>query len=120
MALPGSSDKRLTLYSVWDEDLVAEAVGDEQGGLPYLRTLADAQADAWSKGDLNAWLADTGQVAAADVYGRLPAPPGCGKPPEKTELLDRAYIDFAARVVRAQLAKAGVRLAVLLNACLGG
>ena len=119
VTLPGSSDKRLTLYSVWDEDLVATAIGDAETGLPYLRPLAEANAPAWSKGDVDAWVADTNQVAVADVYGRLPTPPPCGHPPDKPQFLDRGYMTYGAEVVRNQLAKAAVRLAQVLNAALG-
>ncbi len=119
--LPGSSDKRLNLNAVWDQDLVVEAIGDAQGGLAYLRPLADDARGAVDPkvGDVDAWVADSHQVAVADVYGRLPTPPPCGHPPEQPERLDPGYIDYAAQVVRLQLAKAAVRLAGVLTEALG-
>ena len=118
VTLPGSSDRRLNLYGVWDEDLVAIAIGDAETGLPYLAPLADAHAADWSQGGVDDWLADSHRVAVTDVYGRLPVPPPCGHPPDKPEALDRAYIDYGAGVVRTQLAKAAVRAATVLNAAL--
>ena len=114
--LPGSSDKRLNLYGVWDEDLVAEAIGDAQGALAYLRPLAQ---DDQGAGDVDAWLADARQVAITDVYGRLPTPPPCGHPPDQPERLDIGYVNYGAQVVRLQLAKAAVRVAAALTAALG-
>ncbi len=119
VTLPGSHDKRLTLYSVWDEDLPPLAIGDADTGLRYLGPLAELHAADWRQGDIDAWVADSHHVAAAEVYGRLPDPPACGKTPAAPEALSRAYVDASVQVVRAQLAKAAVRLAVLLEAALG-
>lgn len=119
VVLPGSHDRRLTLYSVWDEDLVALAIGDAQTGARYLRPLVDLHAADWSAGDVAAWVADSHHVAATEVYAPLPDPPACGKTPDAPEPLSRAYVDQGAQTVRLQLAKAAVRLASLLNATLG-
>lgn len=118
VGLPGAPNGRLTLYGVWDEDFIAEAVGSEETGLPYLKPLADVKGADWSQGDLDSWLNDTHRVAVEDVYGRLPVPVPCGHPPSKPEMLDRGYVQSAVQAVRIQLAKAGVRLAVVLNAAL--
>jgi hypothetical protein len=108
----------VTLYGVWDEDLVADAIGDADTGLPYVRALAATHAAEWSKGDLSSWLEETHQFATTVVYGRLPVPPACNKLPDQPEPLRPNYFAAAAPLVRTQLAKAGVRLAVLLNAAL--
>ncbi len=119
VALPGSHDKRLTLYSVWDEDLVALAIGDEDTGVRYVRPLIEPHLAEWGSGDIAAWVADSHHVAATEVYGRLPDPPACARTPSQPEALSRAYVDQGVQTVRAQLAKAAVRLAALLNAALG-
>jgi hypothetical protein len=118
VSVPGSTDKRLTLYSIWDEDLVASAIGDAETGLPYLRALVAHSGGAWGQGDIDAWVRESHDVAAGVVYGRLPAPPACGATPNAPEALDRLYLDAGAQTVRTQLAKAAVRLATLLNAAL--
>jgi hypothetical protein len=115
VGLPGALNGRLTLYGVWDEDFIAEAVGSEETGLPYLKPLADVKGPEWAQGDLDSWLSDTHRVAVDDVYKRLPDPVPCGHAPSKPELLDRAYVAMAVGSIRIQLAKAGVRLAVVLN-----
>lgn len=119
VTLPGSSDRRLNLYDAWDQYFVAEAVGTEETGLPYLEPLAEAHGKEWAAGDLDTWLAESHRVAVQDVYGRLPDPPVCGtKSPDRPQALRADYVEASVAVVRAQLAKAGVRLAALLNATL--
>jgi len=68
-------------------------------------------------GDVDAWAAET-QGVARQIYARLPEPPECGKRPRNPEVLDRGYVSAAVPQAREQLAKAGIRLATLLNATL--
>jgi hypothetical protein len=113
--LPGSGGKPLSLYSVWDEDLVALAIGDAETGLPYLHALTLRHGEDWAKGGVEDWVADTHKVAVNSVYSNLPAPPACGAPPKDLEALGPLYVHSSAEVVRTQLAKAAVRLATVLN-----
>jgi len=116
--LPGSGGKPLSLYSVWDEDLVALAVGDAETGLPYLQALAARHGAEWSKGGVEDWVADTHKVAVDSVYSKLPSPPACGALPQSVEALGPLYVQPSAEVVQAQLAKAAVRLAKVLDMAL--
>jgi hypothetical protein len=116
--LPGSGGKSLSLYSVWDEDLVALAVGDAETGLPYLQALTARHGGDWAKGGVDDWVADTHKVAVDSVYSKLPTPPACGGPPKDIEALDPLYVQSSALVVQGQLAKAAVRLAKVLNMAL--
>ena len=116
--LPGALKARASLYSIWDNDLVADAVSTAETGLPYVRALADANADAWARGDIDDWLRETHDIALHVTYGRLPDPPACNKIPDRPEGLGPAYFAAAVPAVREQLAKAGVRLAAVLNASL--
>jgi len=120
VSLPGSGKQRLNLHDVWDDQLVATAVGSEEVGVPYLAALALENGGGWERGNLDAWVDETHRLATAFVYPRLPEPPMCGKTPSGVQALDRAYVSAAVPVVRQQLAKAGVRLAVVLNDALGG
>lgn len=119
VSLPGSGKARLDLHEVWDDQLVATAVGSEDVGGPYLAALAVENGTGWERGDLDAWIDETHRLATAFVYPRLPQPPMCGKTPNGVQALDRAYVTAATPVVRQQLAKAAVRLAVVLNSTLG-
>jgi hypothetical protein len=115
VTLPGSGGKPLSLYSVWDEDLVALAIGDAETGLPYLQALTARHGEEWAKGGVDDWVADTHKVAVDDVYSKLPNPPACGAQPKDVEALGPLYVQPSAEVVQAQLAKAAVRLAKVLN-----
>jgi hypothetical protein len=116
--LPGSGARPLSLYSVFDEDLVAPAIGDAETGLPYLSPLTARHGADWAKGGIDDWVADTHNVAVDSVYSKLPDPPACGGAPKAVEALDTAYVESGGEVVRSQLAKAAVRLATVLNAAL--
>jgi len=116
--LPGSGGKPISLYSVWDEDLVALAIGDAETGLPYLHALAVRHGEDWAKGGVDDWVADTHKVAIDSVYSKLPDPPVCGAPPKDVEALGPLYVQASAEVVQSQLAKAAVRLAKVLNMAL--
>jgi hypothetical protein len=116
--LPGSAGKPISLYSVWDEDLVALAIGDAETGLPYLHARAVSHTRDWAKGGVDDWVADTHKVAVDNVYSKLPEPPTCGETPKDVEALGPLYVQQSADVVRTQLAKAAVRLASVLNTAL--
>jgi hypothetical protein len=117
--LPGTGSRPLSLYSVFDEDLVAMAIGDAETGLPYLQAVISRQGAAdWAKGSVDDWVADTHKVAVDSVYSKLPAPPACGSAPKDVEALTPLYVQSGATVVRVQLAKAAVRLAAVLNIAL--
>jgi len=101
--------KRGNLHRVWDQDLV-EALGPDP-----MAVAADIEAGfspaekartmSGSPGD---WANETFRVGTKEVYARLPAS-GPARLPR----------DYAAReraVVRQQLARAGLRLAMVLNA----
>jgi hypothetical protein len=118
VTLPGSGGKPLSLYGVWDADLVALAIGDAETGQPYLQTLIKRHGQDWAKGDVEDWVAETHKVAVDDVYSKLPTPPACGAAPKDVEALDPLYVHASADVVRQQLAKAAVRLASVLNTAL--
>jgi hypothetical protein len=115
--LPGSK-RPVSLYGVWDDDLVADAIGSADTGLPYAVALA-ATHPTWAKGDVKDWLAETHQLAISVTYGRLPQPPPCGRPPPQPEVLTHDYFAVAAPLVREQLTKAAMRLAAVLNAAFG-
>ena len=106
------------LHHVWDDEVLVAAVGtSETGAEDALRPLIRANAATWSKGDLDQWLLETHRLAVAYVYPRLSKPPTCGQP-APSQAISQAYLDAAGPMVRAQLAKAAVRLAASLNGAL--
>jgi hypothetical protein len=117
VTLPGSTDRRLTLYGVWTETLPALAVGSGELGPRFLAPLAANNEAAWSRGSVDGWADETHALARA-LYERLPERPECGRRPRNPEPLDRAYVLSGTNTVKEQLAKAGVRLAAVLNTSL--
>lgn|SRR5262249_45408216 len=111
----GDSDPHLNLHRVWDTNLVHECLG-ELTPLDYAHRLSlamtKAQQKEWAKGDPKAWAEQSHQLAVDKAYrtagGEQLATSG-------VVALDDDYADKNKTVVEAQLQKAGVRLARLLN-----
>ena len=103
------------LHHVWDVEVLENAVwNSEAAAEAELRPVVAANASSWSSGDVDSWLAETHRLAVSYVYPRLAQPPACGQPaPPQT--ISQAYLEGAAPIVREQLARAAVRLAVVLN-----
>lgn len=100
--------RRSNLHRVWDEDLV-EALGPDPdrvaGGIE--RTLTPQEKADMAKGTIESWTDESFAVGQKAIYARVPRGP---------VRLPRDYTAREAPLVRLQLARAGIRLAVLLNA----
>jgi len=95
-----------TLYEVWESGLFADE--DEEALADRIRArVAAADAREWSLGTLKTWTWDTHETAVKVAYGTLPS----GSPPALTE----DYLSRAREAAENELAKAVVRLAVLIN-----
>ena len=115
----GGNDERVqaagapagTLHHYWDTVFV-ERLGPDPKAVAD-RLIADIDTDKrrrWSAGSTNDWARESYQLAQLDVYGRLP-PPGT----DGLYRLADDYSDAAVAIVRTQLERAGVRLALVLN-----
>jgi hypothetical protein len=72
-----------------------------------------SHAKKWSKGTVEDWAEEAHKAAQKVVYGRLPkVAPGAPVP------IGAAYEKKADPLIRAQLEKAGARLAAVLNSAL--
>lgn len=115
----GGNDKRVTaagtragnLHHYWDTEFV-RMLGDDPApiarGLVAIITETDRR--RWSIGTPTSWALESYRSADRDAYGKLPPPTQSG-----SYRLTPRYIDVALRDTRLQLAKAGTRLAALLN-----
>jgi len=116
------------LHYAWDDTIVWRLEGSIGSGEPNttVRNVEQTYAsekvlDAWIPGrtDDIAWESD--QIARSDIYAALKTPVEPCDPPaalcsnEPKVTLSPAYMDHAAAVAGHQLAKAGFRLASLLN-----
>jgi len=69
----------------------------------------------WQTGTVQAWMDDSHQLAKTVAYGKIPGFT-CDSDLKRVRIfLDQNYADKATTVVEEQLAKAGYRLAHVLN-----
>jgi hypothetical protein len=123
-----SNTRAKNLHEAWDTTLVRRLEYSIDSGRPETtahkleRTYADDKpADSWIAADDIAW--ESNQLARSDIYGalRIPAEPCqptanlCLNPLGRAVELDSSYLDHADVIAGHQLAKAGFRLASLLN-----
>lgn len=110
------------LHAVWDSTFVLAAKGKDGERAFAGRLLLqwhDRIAD-WQQGTPQDWIEESHRLATEQAYGRLPAFT-CPTVTAGTQVtLDRAYRTMAVATVRQQLARAGARIAYVLNNALGG
>lgn len=102
--------RRENLHYEWDVEFVRRLGPDaSEVAATLVGRISPADRARWEAGSATDWAMESYEVARAHAYGLLPPPSGEG------HRLTDAYIDDATRVTAEQLAKAGVRLAWLLN-----
>ncbi len=130
--------KPANLHAVWDYGIIAHYLEQNHETAPQMAAQLDrryqSKGQKWlhDRLDFAAWIREGHQVADKIAYGKLrPNPPvapaengpGCAAEREKSAALkidiDQKYAATAMPVIDQQLAKAGYRLANLLNAALG-
>lgn len=109
------------LHSEWDTGLVKKLTRGQsteryaEGLLSRYRSqLSNVQS-----GNATAWAGESHDLAVRVAYGALPGF-ACGRPTPRLDRLPASYYDAALPVVEWQLAKAGARIAFVLNNALGG
>ena len=112
------------LHSYWDTKLVTRFGYDARFVADTLRTgITKTKVVTWSKGDPDTWAMESFHEAksvAYDFSGLQTRKVMTENGPAAAYVLTHVYDDRAQPVVRAQLQKAGVRLATVLNEALGG
>lgn len=102
------------LHTVWDTTLLRRMIGRTRIA-EFSEKLNDAISEgdekAWTSGSIIDWANESWNVAVEKVYGSVPVD---GPPP----VLDQAYVDAAALVIKDRLRRGGVRLASVLNEAL--
>ena len=123
------------LHGVWDTNILERATTGKT--VDQVATDLDQsyrkQIAHWQKGpaNLDAWAAESFQLASKNAYGKLPVPIPTETPQsiascaddnhisarmlQFDERLEDPYQNMAAAIVRQRLAQAGARLAILLN-----
>ena len=103
--------RHTNLHAVWDSGLLAHAVGGDERAyaLRLARSITPGERDEWARGGTAAWATESYDIARRLIYGEWPHDPGT---------LKGSYAEQALPVANLQLEKAGLRLAVVLNAVL--
>lgn len=117
------SDQGRRLHGVWDTDIVKRAlrgVGDAAYAKELLARFKD-KIPAWQSGTVRDWMTESHSLSKLFTYGTLPKFE-CGKEWPSTIVtpvaLPEEYMARAADLVPTQLAKAGARIAWMLNQAL--
>jgi len=109
---------RTNLHLVWDGYLMERAVSEPPGGaVGVLAGVARAERRAMGGGALAEWVRESWEVGREAAYGSVLADP-CGPPPATRPVIDEAATRRLTPVLRRQIARAGVRLAGMLDAAL--
>jgi nuclease S1 len=98
------------LHSLWDLGLLNHMPNEDQLFQIISRILTPERVAEWSRGTVEEWAGESFHLAQRVVYGDLP-PAAAGE----AIFVGEAYQRTAEPVVRDQIAKAGVRLAAILN-----
>ena len=102
---PGLSDN---LHWIWDTGLLERVNSNEQALAEIIRRkITDADLRAWAKGGVKDWVLEGHRLAQTAAYRGL----GNANP----AVITPGYERQADQVIETQLARAGVRLAFLLN-----
>ena len=107
--LAGQVGPDSTLHWIWDRDLPNLALIGKPPIKPKLPPSTELAPDA-----IQQWMLETRDVSRKHVYDPLPGF-RCGTEANGTYELNRAYIEQSLPVIRLQIERAGLRLALLLN-----
>jgi hypothetical protein len=103
--------QRTNLHHIWDVSVV-EALGFDANAVSsdIALGISSAQRKSWQAGTPESWANEAHTIAREEIYSFVNG--------RRTLRLPPAYLDLEKGVTRAQLAKAGLRLAWLLNTTL--
>ena len=105
-------DSGSNLHRVWDSHIIEHESANEQDWLRDINSLATLENSAeWSKGTPEDWATESLQTAK-QAY----CLPGTRTVMRSGTKLDDNYCRIAVPIIRIQLAKAGIRVATILNA----
>ena len=107
----------MNLHAIWDIFMLRRLIAEKGGEDAIVSSpVGDADKTAWERGSILDWVEESNRIAMTLVYRALPVEFSCS-PRTHRELLalDQAYYAQAAPAIDAQIRKAGIRLARLLN-----
>ena len=118
--LPGATTAR-RLHSVWDSDLVKLALrgsSEREFAQQLLSRYRAKEVRDWQKTDIRDWMNESYELSKSVTYAKLPSFV-CREAWTATPVeLPQSYVNAAVEVIPIQLAKAGARMAAVLNRAL--
>lgn len=100
--------RNTNLHSVWDTLLIEHIDANTDNYATMLGAkIEDSDISAWQQGTVEVWALESHEVATKVAYGALP-------PGQKADL-GMDYLKAVAPAIDLQLARAGIRLAYILN-----
>ncbi len=106
----------IKLHTIWDIHMVQRLIADRAGEEALVSApISDADKGAWEQGSIPDWVGESHQIARDLVYPALPVAFSCSHKIKAVAAIDGAYYSAAAPVIEAQIRKAGIRLARVLN-----
>lgn len=123
LASPLIAGPKANLHALWDGPLATHALGDERGAARRLRaTYPRALRAAWGRDPAAVWARESWELSRQFVYPDLGRGDVCtvAWPPEAPVAVDYGYAAAAAPLVRERIAKAGARLAAVIEGAVGG
>jgi hypothetical protein len=116
----GKAEDRINLHKVWDGHLVKAVRGDLDNDDFVKRLLGEikeADREKWNKGDVTQWVWESHAIVVERVYKFTDGSDLPERDAPAVELTDANYMKANEPIVREQLKKGGVRLALVLNEC---
>jgi len=116
------ADMPRNLHRIWDSDLpklALRGISEADYAKQLITRYKDKEIAAWQQGAVRDWMNESHAISQKVTYASLPEY-ACrvAWPMEKVVNLPQSYVDAAQEIMPAQLAKAGVRIAWLLNRAL--
>lgn len=103
-----AAGRNLDLHALWDS-VVVKRIGEDRDAIAarLSASVSPEQKKAWGKGSIRDWSWESHLLAVRVAYG--------GLPPGNPKQLEDGYLRQATMVAEEQLAKAGIRLAKVIN-----
>jgi hypothetical protein len=110
----------IRLHTIWDVHLLKRLLQQRGSEAAFLSVAVNTSDKAhWERGTLQQWMAESHRLGKEVVYGHLPGGFSCERQPQGIVAIDQRYYERAVPVLEAQIRKAGIRLARLINDALG-
>ena len=110
---------RLSLHWVWDSYLAERAISAPPGGPRALdRAITPAERSSWRKGSVIDWAHEGWKISRDVTYPLAFGTAACGPRPEGRVQVGEAEVARTTPIIRRQIERAGIRIALLLDRAL--